>query len=317
MTNEEKVKTLKASDLTISENLKRESNVAPAGSILVNLSSNGQLGFPASVHVRDYSFDDAVALSEMDEDRQYSIILPVLKNLICEDVDMTKITLPDIMEILMSILGSWYSLTIEELQYYVNDKLTGDKLNAKENISKASIPIANIKTKMIDKEARAPITLQKKGGIKVVIDIPRPSAEIASRSLLNERDIDLLNEISDKKDLQRSSLASERKIYEDLENKKTLALMRYINACSILEVDGKKMETIGEKLDSLKLIPLSYWSAYSNVFMNRFNYGIQPDVKFRCTVTNKMITRSFSFRISTFIPTMDKTGGTGFDITLG
>lgn len=322
-TGKKSYRRLNASDLevepVVSTEVEKALGYAPAGSIEVHLSSNGQLGLPATVHVKDYTFDDAVALSELDDDHQYSILLPVFKNVVCEDIDISKATLPDMMEVFMSIIGTWYSPTIEDLPYYVNDHLEGDALTSRENISKASIPIGNIQTRKIDPGSRAPITLQKGDGVRVSIDIPRPAVEVLARKYMTEVDSDLLEQLSSKKSAYDSGHLNEKESrdYELLERQKNLRLMRYINAYSIVELDGKAPSNMEERLSMIEKVPLSYWGVYSKVFSSKFDYGVRPEVRFRCTITNKMITRSFPFRLSTFIPTMDKTGDSGFDVHLG
>lgn len=294
-------------------------NAPPAGYIPVTLASEGRLGFPAMVHVRDYSFSDAVQLAQMSEDDPYQVLLPVLKGMIFEDVDMGKITYPDIIEILMSIYGTWYGASLEEFPYHVDDTLEGDAYDAPENMSKASIPLANIKSIPLKKGVGTPIKISRKNGKTVLFDIPRPIHAVIAGEYINKKFAVEDNEhaeLKTKVDTGRATDA-EKAEWSAYDARRGSEYLRCISALEIVSVNGKNYDTLDDKLSVLDSIPLSYWGAYNGRYQKDFVYGVNPEVRFRCTVTGKMITRRFRFRLADFIPTMASESDDGFDVEYG
>lgn len=286
--------------------------------VKVSLSSKGQLGFPASVHVRDYTFKEALAFSEMKDDMDYEKLFPILQDVIKEPVDMEKITLPDIIEILMSILGTWYNQKLEGLSYYLNIDLEGDALDAPDNISKVDIPISDIVTVPLKDGICSPVTV-KKGDKVLVMDVNRPWYDVVVKKELEKvyagKDEDM-TAIEMKRKNGLSTLEEDAR-YAEYSKSRSFDYVRYLNACKLVSWNGKVPSTLEERLALTDEVPLSFMSAYGRVLQKDFVYGVQPRVKFNCTVTGKPIERSFRFRLSRFIPSMESTGDMGFDVCFG
>ena len=105
-------------DLTVNDLIGNRNNI-PAEYVPVKLSSCGKLGLPSVVHIKDYSFDDAVSLSQMTELNAESIVLNVLNNVCYETIDTNEITIEDAMEIMLTIYGAWHNSTITKA--YIDD----------------------------------------------------------------------------------------------------------------------------------------------------------------------------------------------------
>ena len=142
--------------------------------VAVKLSSVGRLGLPAVVHVRDYSYSDALMLATASTNVEIvEAITKVIDSINQEDLELDRLTTQDVMEILMTVQGTWYS-PIMEFPYYIDESLTGDDLTKKENISKATIKINSIKTVPFPETERVPFEVKDSSrGFSAMVDIPR------------------------------------------------------------------------------------------------------------------------------------------------
>ena len=66
----------------------------------------------------------------------------------------------------------------------------------------------------------------------------------------------------------------------------------------------------------MKDFPLRAWSKANRYITEDLSFGIDSEVTFPCTVTGKMITRRFPFRIMDFIPTVESIDNAGDDVSV-
>lgn len=297
--------------------VEKEKNV-PAGYIPVKLSSLGKLGLPPIVHVRDYSYDEALKMVELQDDKVSEGLISILNGIIFEDIDMGKAHVKDITEILLTVYGTWYSPVLETFKYYVNPDLVGEEKEAKENISVATIPINNIKTTPIKEGVSLPINIEK-DGLSVRLILPRVENEVLAWKFAVKKHVDKENEISEviKHVKKEEASDEETRIYSEFISERGKDFMRAMQAQLIYSVNGKKLETFAEKLEALFEIPLSVWSIYNQVISEHFSFGVQNEVDFVCSVTHETITRSFNFRPLHFLPILDKKNNSGYNISFG
>jgi hypothetical protein len=297
-----------------------KSTVVPSNYIKVKLSSRGKLSAPPILHVRNYNFDEALMLADMNDTNERDIIIEVLNNLIFEDFDATLLHPQEALEILLNILGAWWSPKVEGLRYYVDETLTGKELDAKSNISTAEFPISSIKTVGLKKEVQEPITLKTKDGPELKVVVPRLQTELVAEKLTEKAFEDLEEEISViesnlRKDVPVSN-ADQKKLIDFRKDKSTYYL-KYYQAQLIHSYEGKKVESLEEAIDYLTKVDLTYWTQYNSILEKHFSFGPSKEVTFKCSVTEKSITRRFSFRPLDFIPTMEQENNTKFDISFG
>ncbi len=305
---------LKANDIFYKE----EPTGVSAGYIPVKLSSVGKLGVPAILHVRDYTFEEAMKLSEITEETELQTICEVLKSVIFEDINPGDLHKQDILEILMNIQNNWYFKTIENFPYVIDESLPKDKLYKKENVSRATIPLSSIKTKPLKEGMKLPITI-KNETINVQLLLHKVKNEILAKEITEEKFAEEENRIQPiKKKIQQDDYTStELEKYNGFLRRKSLMFMRVLQSQLIYSYNGKVLETLEEKMDALKKIGLNVWNTYNQILENSFDFGIDPEVEFQCSVTHKKITRRFNFRSLHFLLSLEPKDSSGFDISFG
>lgn len=290
----------------------------PSGYIPVKLSSLGKLGLPEIVHVRDYTYEEALKMVELQDDKVSEGLINILNGIVFEDIDMGKAHVKDITEILLSVYGTWYSSVLETFRYYVNIDLKGEEREAKENISVATIPINSIKTVPIKDNVSLPINIGK-GDFSVKLVLPRIENDVIAWKFAVKKHVRRENELSEiiKNVKKKKATDEEMKEYEEFISNRGKDFMRAMQAQLIHSLNGKELDTFAEKLEALSEIPLSVWTTYNQVVKENFSFGVQEEVDFVCSVTHETITRSFHFRPLHFIPVLDKKNDSRFEVSFG
>lgn len=312
---EEEVKVEK--DLEIADKVEKAPAI-PAGYIPVKLSSLGKLGFPAVVHVRDYVFEEAIKMAEISEENVTDTLIEILNGVILEDADVRKAHKQDVLEILLTIYGTWYSPTLENFRYYINLDLPEDQKEMQENISVATIPINSLKTVPLTEDAKLPIKIAR-GDFEVGLVLPKIENELIATKFITEKYATEENEINEiiKKVRAETATAEEKEIYDELQKRKGRDFLRVAQAMLIDSLNGKKLESVADKLGAVNSVPLNAWAIYNNELKKSFSFGIDQDVTFTCSVTHKPITRRFHFREVHFLPSLVQEDHSGFSVSLG
>ena len=284
----------------------------------VKLSSCGRLGLPPVLHLKDYSFEDTTLLAKANQENESKIILAVLKNVIAENIDISKITSQDALEILLTIQGTFYSAYIDGLRYYVDETLSGDKLINKENISTATIPIANIKTIPLADGLKTPINLETKG-CRVKFDYPRLVYDSLATEYISNKFAEEDNKMSQIEQKIKDHVASvdEIKEFGEYRDRRFYELMEVMNALSLLEYNGKELNNIDEKLHYIKKVPAALMTILNSIITEKFKFGVDPEVTFIDNITDKPITRRFNFRFSHFLQTLEYRNADDVRISFG
>jgi len=292
--------------------------IDPEYEVIVKLSSIGKLGLPAVLHVKDYSFDDTMLFAKANKDNESKIILSLIKSLVYEDIDLSKVTRQDAVEILMAIQGTYYTNVIDGKQYFINDKLEGETLTAKENISTATIQINDIVTKPLDKEVSLPINIHNKS-FEVLFDYPRLMHDVKAREYIENKFAAEDNEfalVMQKRNRKEAS-PEEIKRLEEYEDNKFNEYIKVVTAQQILSYNGIKPESIDDQLKMLHKIPVSVLGLLSKILSERFKFGVQEEVSFIDNITEKRITRRFDFRYTDFIQALEQRNESKFDVSFG
>lgn len=306
-------KELKLDDLVVKKTIDDAEYTA-----IVKLSSCGKLGLPAILHVKDYSFEDTVLLAKATDQNESKIILSIIKNVVYEDIDITKVTAQDALEILMTIQGTFYSSYIDGLKYYADDTLTGEDLISQDNVRVATIPISKINTIPLKPELTTPINIETKN-CKVKFDYPRLIHDSLAIEYINNKfaeEDNLMNQIKLKiknhtetfEELNRYSEYSERRFNE---------LITTINALQLLEYNGKVLDSIDEKVMYINRVPGAIMAIFNTMIREKFKFGIDPEVTFEDEIDEKLITRRFNFRFSHFLQTMEYRNAADVRISFG
>ena len=292
-------------------------SVVPSEYVPVKLSSVGKLGLPATVHVRDYSFEDSMIFARATDANENQIVLNILKNVVYEDIDLTKVTLQDALEILMTIMANFYQNSID-MPYYVDENLKGEAREAKENISTAHLRISDIPTLPLSEEVKLPISIEDKR-FSVKFDYPRLYHDVVAKKYIEESFAKRDNEMSIIAQKIQKGTASyeEQKKMDAYNEEKGAEYLRVLNALQILEFNGEKVETLDAKIKALKKIPLPVVILLSNIIKVKFNFGLQSEVTFNNEITGEELTRHFSFRFSSFLSTIQSEDSSRYRVSFG
>jgi hypothetical protein len=313
-------KDLKANDLFFKKEEVKESQtkLVPAGYIPIKLSSVGKLGIPSILHIRDYSFEEALAIADIDENNETEVIVQVLNSVIFEDIDAGDLHKNDVLEILMTILGTWYSPKLEDMPYYLNPDLDRKDLRTKENIGKAIIPFSQIKTTSLEEKVNLPITIKYQGA-EVKFVLPKVKNEIIAYKLVEMKYSQEENDLSEikKKVSKGTQTVEEFDKYKDYQKRRSSDFLSINQALLIDSYNGKKLETVEEKLEVLPNLSLSLLKKYQEIVKEHFTFGIDPEVEFYSEELKKTIIRRFDFRTFHFLSTLEQTDDSGFDISFG
>lgn len=310
-------KELRAEDLFVKES-KNLQVVDPEYEVVVKLSSLGKLGLPAVLHVKDYSFDDTVLFAKATENNESATILKLIDNLVFEDIDLSKVTRQDIVEILMAIQGTYYTGVIDGKQYFIDETLTGEALTAKENISTATIKINDIKTKPLADNVTVPIKISNTS-FEILFDCPRLIHDAKAREYIDNKFAIEDNKHSELIQKRNRNDISDKELKElnAYEDEKAVEYVRVLTAQQILSFNGEKPESIDEQLKLLSKIPLSAITLLTKILEINFNFGVQDEVCFLDNQTEQPITRRFNFRYTDFIPSLEQRDDAGFDVSFG
>lgn len=308
-------------DLTMEDLIPRKKTSAPTEAstkyVAVKLSSMGKLGLPPIVHVRDYSYSDALKLATASSGTEIiKAIVEVLAEVVQEDIDLDKLTIPDVMEILMTIQGTWYSPSIE-LPYFVDETLPEAERTDKKNISKITLFLNNLKFKSFPEDKKVPVNVSYQD-FRAEIDYPRFfDAVIVDQYIENKyAKLDQQMEEISRKIKKDVNTLEEYKSYMSYKEQKMMDTIKASQAIQILSVNGESLDTLGKRIEAMDSFPLKVWGTVNSYIQNDLAFGIESDVTFQCTVTEKTITRRFSFRVLDFIPTMESLQSAGSDVLI-
>lgn len=309
---------IKGFDNVKPEELVERNRKPDTGYVPLKLASSGKLGLPALIYVRDYTYTDALHLSTMTKDNASEVVFDVVSNIIKDgnNLPLQNLTYTDVLEILMTVQGTWYSPTIE-YPYYIDETLPKEEIDKKENISKASIKISSIEVTPFPENVKVPATVKTKDGFEAEVDYPRFYNEVIAKQYIEEKYAEKDNKYASlKKKVKNGDYTSaEFREYTSYESEKATDLIKALQALQILSVNGKALNSMEERFNALDDFPLKAWTAVIN-HLNSIRFGIEEAVTFKCTVTGNEITRRFPFRIFDFLPTVESSGNAGNDVLI-
>lgn len=313
-------KILKAEDLyfTPEEIEKASTERVPAEYIPVKLSSVGKLGVPSIIHVKDYSFDEIISFAEMEDENETEVIIQILNGIIYEDFDAGELHRNDVTEILMTIQGTWYSPRLEDMAYYLKEDLPSAKRETLENLGRATLYFHQISTKPLSEEIKMPITIKYRNE-EVQFILPKIGNELIASKLVNTKYSQRQNELAEIKSKveKKTQTIEEMGIYEQFLKEKTRDFIKISQALLLVGYNGKKLESLEEKLEILPKLSIPLLRKYTELIETDFNFGIQPEVTFESEELKETITRRFDFRPYHFLSTVEQKDDTGFDISYG
>lgn len=288
----------------------------------VKFCTGGRLSAPPVLHFRDYTMQAAQSIAELPSSSDHlPLIVSILNSMVVEDFDCGLLHLEEAKEVLLNIHSKWWGSTLSGYRYLIDESLTDkEKLLAKENISVAEIPIANIakQIKPLAEKIKEPINITV-NGVTVKFIFPRIRNSSIVSTLLKEEfaeeeqrffkiaQISKWNEQEKDPSLRKPVDYEESEKYKDFLARKAEKDLLYTRAQLICEVDGVTLSTFDERVEALKTNPkisVKHWMLYNDFLQNEGNFGVQDSVEFYSEVLGTNIVRSFPFRSYNFIPSV-------------
>lgn len=300
----------------------------PKSYLPVKLSSMGRLSVPAKIHVRNYNGSDAEQLSLASEENILETILDVLSNMIWEDIDPLVLHEKELEEIMFNLFINFWSSSVEKVYPYTDEELEGLTEKRAEDIKKGNeiptvlIPYDSVDTIPINENFKEPITILPKNGAvertkKVSFILPRIGHIVDAKHIVEEKYYEQEERFTPvKRALEKGEEVDDREYTKYLRER-----MQYFNLLTqcqmISKIDGKKLETIEDKINAYHDIDLDYWSTFDKTVRENANFGIQEEMKVKSPLTGEYVTRRLRFRLMDFLPTMDTQSVSEYDIVFG
>lgn len=316
--NKQPKEDVKAEEQEIAKEVEKQTAI-PGNYIEVKLSSIGKLSFPKSIHVRNYTFEEALELSELTEDNEKATIIEVLNSLIWEDIDASLLHEQEAIEILLNIYSRWWGAKIEGFRYFVNEDLEGEEKNNPENVTIAEIPIGAINTVELEKEVKEPFTLEN-DGFSVSFILPRMQTSIIAKRFVDSKYAEEETKFGSLKRKIKLKQEYDYDMYDEYVEylrERGKDYLRAYQAQLIHTVNGKKVSSFSEALEYLSQIDLSMWAEYNSIVDKYFDFGVSEEVTFDCSVNHTPITRRFLFRPMVFLPSVESQDTTRYTLSFG
>ncbi|MDA3855499.1 MAG: hypothetical protein PF569_04530 [Candidatus Woesearchaeota archaeon] len=305
----------------------------PMGYITVKLDSLGKLSAPFELHFRDYSIEEVLELSSTNDDMDnLEAMVKVLNNMILEDFDCGNLVFEELMEILYTLQGAFYSGEIER-RIIIDEK--GDRSDPT-NYVWAFIPLGSIDTKELDEKFKEPFTLSdSKTEQKIVFRLPRIKDKLVAEDYLKtkySREIrqysKIYHEITTIEAIKDSVSREEKmEVLEDEKGDEVQALKSYLlekmrllailtQGLSIISINGKELD-YGDCEELLEIIPTisrRVWESYTKVVKD-YSFGLVSEVTFYLPEAQESVTRRLRFRPVEFLPDYDSTSSGGITVS--
>jgi len=287
------------------------------------LFSQGKLGNPEVIHVKDFAMDDVINFSILTEEKVEKAILKALENCIFEDVDIYDFNEEEIKHILYFIyINYWGSKATFQYSDYTIDDIESIKEKYpdkyKNIISKIENdtykPVIELDISEVEKMNTFPENF--KGFIKVgqkdkwvKFNISRVGYPYIVKKFIDKKynkEEEKFESLYKKKEADRSSL--EKETLEDFENRKSKDFLHIAMALVLEETSDKKFEKLEEKLQWIKEgnLDFSTWKAYEQ-HLKSIEFGSNQMYEFICPVTSMPIKRRLRFQLLELISIFERT----------
>ena len=299
-------------DLTI--NAKIVNTVQDESVCEVRLCTSGRLSAPAILHFHDYNMMSAQLIAELPaQDNHLPTVVKILNSMIVEDFDCGKLHIEEMKEILLNVHIKWWGPRLEGFSYFLDPEIIDpEKLMAKENISQADIPIADLTVIPLAEGIREPINI-KSSGMEVNFLYPRAQNSgvvdecMKLRFAEQEQQFFKIKKLVDEKKSEEVSVADLRAYQEYLAERSSWKLL-YTRALTLAGVNHEVLETFEDRVEALrtnKKISVRHWEKYNEFLAGEGAFGLQNEAEFYSDILDRKVKRPFRFRTFTLIPQVD------------
>ena len=332
-------------------NTKITSKVAiPSGYIPIELSTNGKLGVPKVVHVRNFSTGDLVELSLYNKETLPENVIKVLNNLVYEKVDVSNWPDKIIIELMIKIYTNYFTPIVYDVVFPWSDEDI-QFLESKNRFEEAmalksgkwsptlDLDLRTLDTIAIDDTVKSYITIRNRAtsttsALEVkFLSYPKFGDIITINKAMEERFYE-----EDKKyaRIRQDSELRERYIQEGrnmelitpldpgsylawqkYELRKSLYLMKAAQALYLTSFNGKDLSnsTLDEKISILDNpeFDVNVGKAIEDQY-SKLNFGINNNVKVKNPITGEFELRRFSFRFMDILQAIQSSKSPEYDI---
>lgn len=320
----------------------------PAGYLEVRLSTQGKVGAPAVIHVRNFKVSDIVTLAMSSDNEIASRLANVLNTMVFEDVNVSTWHEKEVEELMVYIFKTFYKSTLDEVDLPLSkedyEELAKDpekleEVKSHKWVPKTSINInRDVETYDIPKDFKSKVTIKnKKTGFYCTFDYIHYGDQIVIQRWLDsyfaeeearfkplknqiqfnanlikgaEKDPEILNRII-KYDPE------EEKDYNEYLVERLKVLSEIAKIISITDYNGLDISklSVGEKYDLLKdeaRIDYGMISKLNNKQL-KMKFGIKSEVSMYDPILGEVVKRPFSFRLATILQAMQLSGLDDYD----
>lgn len=323
----------------------------PEGYAEIKLSTKGKVGAPACVHIRNFKVKDIIALSLTTETELPSRLIPLLNDMIYEDVDVSQWHEKEVEELMVYLFVTFYQNTLNEVAFpllpedleYLKNQPDGEKL-LKDIESKEWTPRVNINIiKDVDTydladdfSPRITIT-NKKTGFYVTFDYVKYGDQLIIKKWLDSyfaedeakfkvlrEQINYNNNLARQIRIDPSAAeklidipAEQEEAYREYNSRRLQALTEVVRIISIVDYNGKDVSqmSLSEKYELMSQDARIDYGLISKLAKRQEKnpWGIKPEVRMLNPITNEVCLRRFSFRIPIILQAVQISGDDNYD----
>lgn len=346
-------KIIDIDDEAITEKLKDlkplHKNLPPVGYIPIELSTQGKLGVPKTIHVRNFHTSELLDLSLFTEDMLPERVIAVLNALIYEDVNVGDWPDKAITELLIRIYVNFFTPIIpearfpwnqEDIDYLKSKGRDADVDRLMKGVWKPTtvVDLRKVNIINISDKVKSFITIKKKRTDGSVFSAKFLSYPRYGDSLTVKKFIEETYEERDKAwaDLKKRLELKDRMLseYRDValiptitpkeytewqiyEAQKAVFISRVIQALNLVGYEDIDLSntSLGDRLEYTSK-PEFDSSADKKIekHYDSLVFGLDPEVEIKNPITEATCTRRFSFRVVDIIQTLRQAEPDGYDI---
>ena len=315
----------------------KKKEIVPVNYIPIKLSSLGKLSVPKIIHVRNYSGEETLKLSTMNEDNSLQILIEVIQSLIFEDIDVGMMNENEVEELMLNIYVNWWNTQLDYPYEYDEEELKKiDKERVKliksgNEIPKVQINISNIQTIPIMSEFKEPIVIGHEG-INYYFRLSRVKDMIEAKDFVMDKYLEQENKFSKiKKDLEynaqieddnfiiksKSINPKELREYHAYLNQRALDFEKVAQMGKVIKFNNIEIKNYEDRINYYKDIPSDIWVKLNEVIDKSIQFGVNPEMSVKSPLTGEEVIRRFQFQVLDFIPAMELSDSSKYTVVFG
>ena len=320
----------------------------PAGYLEVRLSTQGKVGAPEVIHIRNFKVSDVVTLAMSSDSEIPGRMIQVLNSMIFEDVDVATWHEKEVEELMVHLFKTFYRSVLEDVDFPLDDKDYEELAKTPERLEdvkahrwtpKTTINInRDVELYDLPKNFNSKITItNKKTGFYCTFDYIHYGDQLVLRAWLDsyfaeqearfkniksqiQFNTTLIRTLKDNPDAITKLIKydpDEEKAYNDYLTERVKVLSEVARIVSIIDYNGEDISnlSVGEKYELLKDDARIDFGMINklNTKQQKMQFGIKPEINMYDPILNEVVKRPYSFRLSTILEAMQLSGSDDYD----